>query len=154
MNHSIYYREVYALRQKPGSVFLSNEFIENLLESHHTNLADLRIQKESAMFCVEESPSLICEKYGLQATEDAGEMLQAVLDNDPLYQRQKRRIERMETLLRTLTDEEAKLAEMRYFKRLPWSQVAKEFNLSVSAMKKRRREALLNKARKFLLTGK
>lgn len=92
------------MRQKPGLVFLSNEYIEDLFESHHTNLADLRIQKESAMFRVKESPSLICEKYGLQATEDAGEMLQAVLNNDPLYQRQKRRIERMEALLRTLTD--------------------------------------------------
>lgn len=142
------------MRQKPGLVFLSNEYIEDLLESHHTNLADLRIQKESAMFRVKESPSLICERYELQATEDAGEMLQAVLNNDPLYQRQKRRIERMEALLRTLTDEEAKLVEMRYFMRRQWSEVAKEFNLSVSAIKKRRREALLDKARKFLLTGK
>ena len=142
------------MRQKPGLVFMSNEYIEDLLESHHTNLADLRIQKESAMFRVKESPSLICEKYGLQATEDAGEMLQAVLNNDPLYQRQKRRIERMEALLRTLTEEEARLVEMRYFKRLPWSEVAKEFNLSESGVKKRRREALLNKARRFLLTGK
>ena len=81
-------------------------------------------------------------------------MLQAVLNNDPLYQRQKRRIERMEALLRTLTDEEAKLVEMRYFMRRQWSEVAKEFNLSVSAIKKRRREALLDKARRFLLTGK
>ena len=142
------------MRQKPGLVFLSNEYIEDLLESHHTNLADLRIQKESAMFRVKESPSLICQKYGLQITEDAGEMLQAVLNNDPLYQRQKRRIERMEALLRTLTDEEAKLVEMRYFMRRQWSEVAKEFNLSVSAIKKRMREALLNKARRFLLTGK
>lgn len=142
------------MRQKPGLVFLSNEYIEDLLESHHTNLADLRIQKESAMFRVKESPSLICQKYGLQITEDAGEMLQAVLNNDPLYQRQKRRIERMEALLRTLTDEEAKLVEMRYFMRRQWSEVAKEFNLSVSAIKKRRREALLDKARRFLLTGK
>ena len=46
------------MRQKPGLVFLSNEYIEDLLESHHTNLADLRIQKESAMFRVKESPSL------------------------------------------------------------------------------------------------
>lgn len=123
---------------------MSNEYIEDLLESHHTNLADLRIQKENAMFRIKESPN----------TEDAGEMLQAVLNNDPLYQRQKRRIERMEALLDALTDEESKLVELRYFKRLPWSQVAKEFNLSVSAIKKRRREALLNKARRFLLTGK
>ena len=132
------------MRQKPGLVFMSNEYIEDLLESHHTNLADLRIQKENAMFRIKESPN----------TEDAGEMLQAVLNNDPLYQRQKRRIERMEALLDALTDEESKLVELRYFKRLPWSQVAKEFNLSVSAIKKRRREALLNKARRFLLTGK
>ena len=132
------------MRQKPGLVFMSNEYIEYLLESHHTNLADLRIQKENAMFRIKESPN----------TEDAGEMLQAVLNNDPLYQRQKRRIERMEALLDALTDEESKLVELRYFKRLPWSQVAKEFNLSVSAIKKRRREALLNKARRFLLTGK
>ena len=142
------------MRQKPGLVFMSNEYLEDLFESHHFNIADLRIQKESAMFRVKESPSLICERHGLQATEDAGEMLQAVLNNDPLYQRQKRRIERMEALLRTLTDEEAKLVEMRYFKRLPWSEVAKEFNLSLSGITKRRREALLNKARKFLLTGK
>jgi DNA-directed RNA polymerase specialized sigma subunit len=142
------------LRQKPGLVFLSNEYIEDLFESHHFNIADLRIQKESAMFRVKESPSLICERYGLQATEDAGEMLQAVLNNDPLYQRQKRRIERMEALLRTLTEEEARLVEMRYFMRRQWSEVAKEFNLSVSAIKKRRREALLDKARRFLLTGK
>ena len=142
------------MRQKPGLVFLSNEYIEDLFESHHFNISDLRIQKESAMFRVKESPSLICQKYGLQITEDAGEMLQAVLNNDPLYQRQKRRIERMEALLRTLTDEEAKLVEMRYFMRRQWSEVAKEFNLSVSAIKKRRREALLDKARRFLLTGK
>ena len=64
--------------------------------------------------------SLICERHGLQATEDAGEMLQAVLNNDPLYQRQKRRIERMEALLDALTDEESKLVELRYFKRLPY----------------------------------
>lgn len=78
-------------------------------------------------------------------------MLQAVLNNDPLYQRQKRRIERMEALLDALTDEESKLVELRYFKRLPWSEVAKEFNLSVSAIKKRRREALLDKAKKIML---
>lgn len=125
-------------------VFSSNEFLEDLLENHHANIADLRIQKEAAMFRIKESPN----------TEYAGEILQAILSNDPLYQRQKRRIERMEALLRTLTDEEAKLVEMRYFKRLPWSEVSKEFNLSVSAIKKRRREALLDKARRFLLTGK
>ena len=142
------------MRQKPGLVFLSNEYIEDLLESHHTNLADLRIQKENAMFRIKESPSLIYEKYGLQATEDAGEILQAILSNDPLYQRQKTRTEIVEAFLDALTTEEAKLVEMRYFKRLPWSEVAKEFNLSVSAIKKRRREALLDKARRFLLTGK
>ena len=142
------------MRQKPGLVFMSNEYLEDLFESHHFNIADLRIQKESAMFRVKESPSLICQKYGLQITEDAGEMLQAVLNNDPLYQRQKRRIERMEALLDALTDEESKLVELRYFKRLPWSQVAPKFNLSESGVKKRRREALLDKARKFLLTGK
>lgn len=98
MNHSIYYREVYALRQKPGLVFMSNEYLEDLFESHHFNIADLRIQKESAMFRVKESPSLICERYELQATEDV-EMLQAVLNNDPLYQRQKRRIERWKPCL-------------------------------------------------------
>ena len=142
------------MRQKPGLVFLSNEYIEDLLESHHTNLADLRIQKENAMFRIKESPSLICEKYGLQATEDSGEILQAILNNDPLYQRQKTRTEIVEAFLDALTTEEAKLVKMRYFMRRQWSEVAKEFNLSVSAMKKRRREALLDKARRFLLTGK
>ena len=142
------------MRQKPGLVFMSNEYIEDLFESHHFNIADLIIQKDVAMFRIEEIPSLICQKYGLQSTEDAGKMLQAILSNDPLYQRQKRRIEKIEAFLDALTDEESKLVEMRYFKRLPWSEVAKEFNLSVSAMKKRRREALLDKARRFLLTGK
>lgn len=132
------------MRQKPGLVFLSNEYIEDLLESHHTNLADLRIQKENAMFRIKESPN----------TEDAGEILQAILSNDPLYQRQKTRTEIVEAFLDTLTTEEAKLVKMRYFMRRQWSEVAKEFNLSVSAIKKRRREALLDKARRFLLTGK
>ena len=132
------------MRQKPGLVFLSNEYIEDLLESHHTNLADLRIQKENAMFRIKESPN----------TEDAGEILQAILSNDPLYQRQKTRTEIVEAFLDALTTEEAKLVKMRYFMRRQWSEVAKEFNLSVSAMKKRRREALLDKARRFLLTGK
>lgn len=132
------------MRQKPGLVFLSNEYIEDLLESHHTNLADLRIQKENAMFRIKESPN----------TEDAGEMLQAILSNDPLYQRQKTRTEIVEAFLDALTTEEAKLVKMRYFMRRQWSEVAKEFNLSVSAIKKRRREALLDKARRFLLTGK
>lgn len=142
------------MRQKPGLVFLSNEYIEDLLESHHTNLADLRIQKENAMFRIKESPSLICERYGLQATEDAGKILQAILSNDPLYQRQKTRTEIVEAFLDALTTEEAKLVNLRYFMRRQWSEVAKEFNLSVSALKKRRREALLDKARRFLLTGK
>ena len=132
------------MRQKPGLVFLSNEYIEDLLESHHTNLADLRIQKENAMFRIKESPN----------TEDAGEILQAILSNDPLYQRQKTRTEIVEAFLDALTTEEAKLVKMRYFMRRQWSEVAKEFNLSVSAIKKRRREALLDKARRFLLTGK
>ncbi len=132
------------MRQKPGLVFLSNEYIEDLLESHHTNLADLRIQKESAMFRIKESPN----------TEYAGEILQAILSNDPLYQRQKTRTERVEAFLDALTDEEAKLVELRYFKRLLWSEVAKEFYLSASAVKNRKRVALLNKARRFLLTGK
>ena len=142
------------MRQKPGLVFLSNEYIEDLLESHHTNLADLRIQKENAMFRIKESPSLICERYGLQATEDAGEILQAILSNDPLYQRQKTRTEIVEAFLDALTTEEAKLVNLRYFMRRQWSEVAKEFNLSVSALKKRRRDALLDKARRLLLTGK
>lgn len=142
------------MRQKPGLVFMSNEYLEDLFESHHFNIADLRIQKESAMFRVKESPSLICQKYGLQITEDAGEILQAILSNDPLYQRQKTRTEIVEAFLDALTTEEAKLVKMRYFMRRQWSEVAKEFNLSVSAMKKRRREALLDKARRFLLTGK
>ena len=127
------------MRQKPGLVFLSNEYIEDLLESHHTNLADLRIQKKNAMFRIKESPN----------TEDAGEMLQAILSNDPLYQRQKTRTEIVEAFLDALTTEEAKLVKMRYFMRRQWSEVAKEFNLSVSAIKKRRREALLDKARRF-----
>ena len=139
------------MRQKPGLVFMSNEYLEDLFESHHFNIADLRIQKESAMFRVKESPSLICEKYGLQATEDAGEMLQAVLNNDPLYQRQKRRIERMEALLDALTDEESKLVELRYFKRLPWSEVAKAFHVSVDTVRKRWRQKLLDKAKKIML---
>lgn len=96
------------MRQKPGLVFMSNEYIEDLFESHHFNIADLIIQKDVAMFRVKESPSLICERHGLQATEDSGEILQAILNNDPLYQRQKRRIERMEALLDALTDEESK----------------------------------------------
>lgn len=139
------------MRQKPGLVFLSNEYIEDLFESHHFNIADLRIQKESAMFRVKESPSLICEKYGLQATEDAGEMLQAVLNNDPLYQRQKRRIERMEALLDTLTTEEAKLVKMRYFMRRQWSEVAEVFNVSESTVKKRWRQKLLDRAKKIMV---
>ena len=142
------------MRQKPGLVFMSNEYLEDLFESHHFNIADLRIQKENAMFRIKESPSLICEKYGLQATEDSGEILQAILNNDPLYQRQKTRTEIVEAFLDALTTEEAKLVKMRYFMRRQWSEVAKEFNLSVSAIKKRRREALLDKARRFLLTGK
>lgn len=104
------------MRQKPGLVFLSNEYIEDLLESHHTNLADLRIQKENAMLRIKESPSLISEKYGLQATEDAGEILQAILSNDPLYQRQKTRTEIVEAFLDALTTEEAKLVWFRYSK--------------------------------------
>jgi DNA-directed RNA polymerase specialized sigma24 family protein len=139
------------LRQKPGLVFMSNEYLEDMIRWHRANLLELDRERDRLRYILEEAPAVLCQRYGIEPMESTEDTLQAILKADKGYQRELYRVGRIQVFLDSLSPEEEQFVTMRFIKGQQWSELAEVFNVSESTLKKRWRQKLLDRAKKIMI---
>ena len=61
------------MKQKPPIPFFSNENFENLIKWHSANLLELDRERDRLRYILEEAPTAICRRYGIEPMESTEE---------------------------------------------------------------------------------
>ena len=139
------------MKQAPPVKFFSNEHFENMIRWHRANILGLESERDRLRYILEEAPTAICRRYGIEPMESTEDTLSAVLKADGAYQRQLYRVGRIQVFLDSLSPEEQQFVTMRFIKGQQWSELAEAFNVSESTVKKRWRQKLLDRAKKIMI---
>lgn len=139
------------MKQAPPVKFFSNENFEHLIRWHRANILELERERDRLRYILEEAPTAICRRYGIEPMESTEDTLQAILRADKGYQRELYRVSRIQAFMDSLSPEEQQFVTMRFIKGQQWSELAEAFNVSESTVKKRWRQKLLDRAKKIML---
>ena len=139
------------MKQKPPIPFFSNENFEDMIRWHRANLLELDREKDRLRYILEEAPTAICRRYGIEPMESTEDTLQAILRADKGYQRELYRVGRIQAFMDSLSPEEEQFVTMRFIKGQQWSELAEAFHVSESTVKKRWRQKLLDRAKKIMV---
>ena len=139
------------MKQAQPVKFFSNENFEDLIRWHRANLLELDRERDRLRYILEEAPTAICRRYGIEPMESTEDTLQALLRADKGYQRELYRVGRIQVFLDSLSPEEAEFIKLRYFQHKQWEEVGKALNIAGDTAKKRWRTRLLDRAKKIML---
>ena len=139
------------MKQKPPIPFFSNENFENLIRWHRANLLGLESERDRLRYILEEAPTAICRRYGVEPMESTEDTLQAILRADGAYQRQLYRVGRIQVFLDSLSPEEEQFVTMRFIKGQQWSELAEAFHVCEDTLRKRWRQKLLDRAKRIMV---
>jgi DNA-directed RNA polymerase specialized sigma24 family protein len=139
------------MKQAPPVKFFSNDNFEDMIRWHSANLLELDRERDRLRYILEEAPTAICRRYGIEPMESTEDTLQAILKADKGYQRELYRVGRIQAFMDSLSPEEEQFVTMRFIKGQQWSELAEVFNVSESTLKKRWRQKLLDRAKKIMI---
>lgn len=139
------------MKQKPPIPFFSNENFEDMIRWHRANILGLKSERDRLRYILEEAPTAICRRYGIEPMESTEDTLSALLRADKGYQRELYRVGRIQVFLDSLSPEEHQFIKLRYFQDKQWSELAEAFHVSVDTVRKRWRQKLLDRAKKIMV---
>ena len=117
------------MKQAPPVEFFSNENFENLIKWHRANILELDRERDRLRYILEEAPTAICRRYGIEPMESTEDTLSALLRADKGYQRELYRVGRIQDFLDSLSPEEEQFVKLRYIKGQQWSELAEVFHV-------------------------
>lgn len=126
-------------------------FAEHCLRQYHFNCAEIKNREEFIRSLDYKSPSDIRDilTQGGDNLSSVERTVDRLLEDETLI-RLKKRTEPVAVLLNTITEQEKRFIDMRYFKGMEWKDVASELSISISTARLGWRERIITKLARLI----